>query len=67
MARFRYEVASIGLGDVHGDNDIETTIQRLLNSRDAEGWEFVESHPSQSDATTRLFVFRRELEAEGPD
>ncbi len=64
MARFRYEVESIGIGDVHGGTDIETTIQRLLNDRDAQGWEFVESHPSQSEPTTRLFVFRRELEKE---
>jgi hypothetical protein len=64
MARFRYEVESVGIADVHGGNDIETTIQRLLNDRDADGWEFVESHPSQSEPTTRLFVFRRELETE---
>ncbi len=67
MARFRYEVESIGIRDVHGDHDIEWTIQRLLNDRDAEGWEFVESHPSQTEPTTRLFVFRRELETEEPD
>jgi hypothetical protein len=60
MARFEYHVESIGLTNVRSDHDLESTIQRLLNDRDAEGWEFVESHPSPEEPSTRLFVFRRD-------
>jgi hypothetical protein len=60
MARFKYHVESLGIANVHSARDIETEIQRLLNDRDADGWEFVESHPSPEDPSTRLFVFRRQ-------
>jgi hypothetical protein len=62
MARFKYDVESFGLADVHSGHDLESAIRRLLNDRDAAGWEFVESHPSPDEPSTRLFVFRREVD-----
>jgi hypothetical protein len=62
MVRFQYDVESIGLGNVRSDRNLESAIMGLLNDRDAEGWEFVESHPSPEEPSTRLFVFRREVD-----
>jgi hypothetical protein len=55
----RYAVESIGLHNVAGVETLEATIQRFLNDKSEEGWDFVESHPSPDDPSTRLFVFRR--------
>lgn len=77
MARFRYDVESVGLANVVNGEDLESAIRRILNDRDATGWEFVESHSSLDGSSNRLFVFRREVDAvqagiweitwEGPD
>lgn len=67
MARFQYEVESVGLQNVGSGSDLEWTIKRLLNDKDADGWEFVESHPSPDEPSTRLFVFRREVDTEQAD
>jgi hypothetical protein len=64
MARFKYDVESIGLANVSSARDLESAIMALLNDRDAEGWEFVESHPSPDELSTRLFVFRREVDTD---
>jgi hypothetical protein len=55
----RYVVESIGLSNVAAGETLEATIQRFLNEKSDEGWDFVESHPSPDDPSTRLFVFRR--------
>jgi hypothetical protein len=55
----RYIVESIGLHSVAAGENLEATIQRFLNDKSEEGWEFVESHSSPDDPSTRLFVFRR--------
>ena len=59
----RYIVESIGLQNVAAGETLEATIQHFLNDKSDEGWDFVESHPSPDDPSTRLFVFRRV----GPD
>jgi hypothetical protein len=60
MARFTYSVESIGLANVSRARELPALIQRVLNEKDAEGWEFIESHPDLDDPSTRVFVFRRE-------
>ena len=59
MGPTRYVVESIGLHSVAAGDTLERTIQRFLNDKSADGWDFVESHPSPDDPSTRLFVFRR--------
>jgi hypothetical protein len=58
VAAARYEVESIGMSDVNAGESLEATIQRRLNQRLEEGWEFVESHPSPQDTTVRIFIFK---------
>ena len=60
MVGYNYDVESVGLGGVHRTTDMKTAIEKLLNDRDAEGWEYVESLPSPDHPSTRLFIFRRE-------
>jgi hypothetical protein len=54
----RYEVESIGVSDTGAGESLESTIQRRLNQRLEEGWEFVESHRSPQDPTVRIFIFK---------
>jgi hypothetical protein len=63
MPRFTYAVESIGLANVQRARDLPAMIQRVLNQKDADGWEFVESHAAPDDPSTRLFVFRREADS----
>jgi hypothetical protein len=67
MGRFTYSVESIGLANVSRARELPAMIQRVLNEKDAEGWEFIESHPDLDDPSTRVFVFRRESSAGGED
>jgi hypothetical protein len=67
VPRFTYAVESIGLENVRRARELPTMIQRLLNEKDADGWEFLESHPAPDEPSTRIFVFRRHCDSCQPN